>query len=134
MRRITRTHMLGSALAALALGLTTACGTSGPGADSDKAGVEVWMVEDASVNEGVQSAIDTYSKNAGMDGERVTCVTDADEQRIQVALGSPGSPAVFFNWGGGTLAQYVKAKQVVELTEGMEANPAFRDAFLPSVL
>ncbi|EOR71267.1 sugar-binding lipoprotein [Thermobifida fusca TM51] len=126
--------MLGSALAALALGLTTACGTSGPGADSDKAGVEVWMVEDASVNEVVQSAIDTYSKNAGIDGELVTYVNDAYKQRIQVALGSPESPDVFFNWGGGNLAQYVKANQVVDLTEAMEANPEFRDAFLPSVL
>ena len=127
--------MLGSALAALALGLTTACGTSGPGADSDKAGVEVWMVEDASVNEVVQSAIDTYSKNAG-NRRRARHLR---QRRLQAA--HPGGARLarvsrrllqLGWWKPG--AQYVKANQVVDLTEAMEANPEFRDAFLPSVL
>ncbi len=134
MRRITRSHMLGSAFVALALGLTTACGTSGPGAGDDGPGVEVWVVEDATVNEVVQTAVDTYSENAGIEGEVVTYVNDAYKQRIQVALGSPEAPDVFFNWGGGNLAEYVKADQVVDLTEALEANPEFKEAFLPSVL
>src|SRR5690606_34519937 len=36
--------------------------------------------------------------------------------------------------GGGNLAEYVKADQVVDLTEALEANPEFKEAFLPSVL
>ncbi|KUP98629.1 ABC transporter substrate-binding protein [Thermobifida cellulosilytica] len=134
MRRITRPHMLGSALVALALGLTTACGTAGPGTEEDAAGVEVWVVEDATVNQVVQTAVEAYSESAGIEGELVTYANDAYKQRIQVALGSPEAPDVFFNWGGGNLAEYVNAKQVVDLTDALESNPEFRDAFLPSVL
>ena len=31
-------------------------------------------------------------------------------------MGSPNPPDVFFNWGGGNLAQFVKAGNVVDLT------------------
>ncbi|MEY9212287.1 extracellular solute-binding protein [Thermobifida halotolerans] len=129
MRRISRPHAIGSAFVALALGLTTACGTSGPGA-SDDGGIEVWMVEDATVNPVVESALDAHETS----GELVTYVNDSYKQRIQVALGSPNAPDIFFNWGGGNLAQYVDEGQVVDLTDTLEANPEVRDAFLPSVL
>ncbi|TDQ50783.1 ABC transporter substrate-binding protein [Actinorugispora endophytica] len=130
-RRTPWPRVIGSASLALVLGLTTACGTSGPGTEG---GVEVWALEDAAVNPIVQSGIDTYNESAETPAELVTYVNDAYKQRLQVALGSPNAPDVFFNWGGGNLAQYVEEGQVVDLTDTLEANPGFRDAFLPSVL
>lgn len=133
MRSTLRPRLIGSALLALTLGLTTACGSSGPASSGD-GGIEVWAVEDASVNEVVQTALDAHSEGAEVPAELVTYVNDAYKQRIQVALGSPNAPDVFFNWGGGNLAQYVDEGQVVDLTDTLEANPEVRDAFLPSVL
>lgn len=131
MRRTHWLRVIGSASLALALALTAACGTSGPGAGG---GIQVWAVEDSAMNPVVQDGIDAYNESAEAPAELVTYVNDAYKQRIQVALGSPNAPDVFFNWGGGNLAQYVGEGQVVDLTDTMEANPEFRDAFLPSVL
>lgn len=131
MSRTHRTRVIGSTSLALSLLLATGCGTSGPGgADS----VQVWALEDAAVNEIVEQGIEAHNASHDVPAELVTFVNDAYKQRLQVALGSPNAPDVFFNWGGGNLAQYADQGQVLDLTPTLDDNPEFRDAFLPSVL
>ncbi|MEE2035815.1 extracellular solute-binding protein [Nocardiopsis sp. CT-R113] len=131
MRSTHRIRVIGGTSLALAMLLATGCGTTGPG-DGDA--FQVWALEDAAVNELVEAGIESYNASGDVPAELVTYVNDSYKQRLQVALGSPNAPDVFFNWGGGNLSQYVDAGQAVDLTDDLEAHPDFRDAFLPSVL
>lgn len=130
MSRTHRIRVIGSTSLALSL-ILAGCGTSGPG-DSDT--VELWAVEDATANEILEEHLDGHNEGQDVDSELVTFVNDAYKQRLQVALGSPNAPDVFFNWGGGNLAEYTDQGQVHDMTQTLEDNPEFRDAFLPSVL
>ncbi|MBE1457170.1 raffinose/stachyose/melibiose transport system substrate-binding protein/xylobiose transport system substrate-binding protein [Nocardiopsis terrae] len=131
MSRTHRTRVIGSTSLALSLLLATGCGTSGPGSGET---MQVWALEDAAVNEIVEQGIEAHNGSHETPAELVTFVNDAYKQRLQVALGSPNAPDVFFNWGGGNLAQYTSQGRVHDLTRTMEDNPGFRDSFLPSVL
>ncbi len=131
MNNTPRKRFLGGAGAFLALGLVAACGSSGPG-DAD--GIEVWTLEDAAFNVVLEESIETYENAGDTSVEMVTYVNDSYKQRLQVALGSPNAPDIFFNWGGGNLAEYTTEGQVHDLTDALEDNPDVRDAFLPSVL
>ncbi|GAA1077133.1 ABC transporter substrate-binding protein [Nocardiopsis metallicus] len=131
MSRTHRIRVIGSTSLALSLLLATGCGTSGPGGGDT---MQVWALEDALVNEIVERGIETHNDAHEVPAELVTFVNDAYKQRLQVALGSPNAPDVFFNWGGGNLSQYTQQDQVLDLTQTLEDNPEFRDSFLPSVL
>ena len=131
MSRTHRIRVIGSTSLALSLLLATGCGTSGPGGGD---AMQVWALEDAAVNEIVEQRIEAFNGSQDVEAELVTFVNDAYKQRLQVALGSPNAPDVFFNWGGGNLAQYTQQDQVFDLSQALEDNPEFRDAFLPSVL
>lgn len=131
MSRTHRIRVIGSTSLALSLLLATGCGTSGPGGGDT---MQVWALEDALVNEIVERGIEAHNDAQDVPAELVTFVNDAYKQRLQVALGSPNAPDVFFNWGGGNLAQYVRQDQVLDLSQVLEDNPEFRDSFLPSVL
>lgn len=131
MNNTPRKRLLGGAGAFLALGLVAACGSSGPG---DTEGLEVWTLEDAPFNVVLEESIETYEDAGDTSVEMVTYVNDSYKQRLQVALGSPNAPDIFFNWGGGNLSEYVTEGQIHDLTGALEDNPEVRDAFLPSVL
>ncbi|WP_238008689.1 extracellular solute-binding protein [Dactylosporangium sp. AC04546] len=117
-----------------AVGLAAACGSSGPGTGKDGAGVQVWALQDAAVNPIATASIDAFNKASGNKVELVTYVNDAYKQKLQVAMGSPQAPDVFFNWGGGNLAEFVKAGQVEPLDDLLVKNPQLKEKFLPSVM
>jgi xylobiose transport system substrate-binding protein len=118
------------------LGLGAGC----KGSDSKDAGsgsggpVQVWAIQNPNENPILQSGIDAYGKSGKSKLEMQTFQNDAYKQKLQVSMGSPNAPDVFFNWGGGNLAQYVKAGQVADLTDALAKNPTVASAFLPSVL
>jgi raffinose/stachyose/melibiose transport system substrate-binding protein/xylobiose transport system substrate-binding protein len=108
------------------------CGTAGPAAGSrDK--IQVWALQDAQNEPIINNGIAAFNRTADVKAELRTFVNDAYKQKLQVSMGSPNAPDVFFNWGGGNLAQYVAADQVVDLTEALRTAEG-ADAFLPSVL
>ncbi|BCY13049.1 ABC transporter substrate-binding protein [Actinoplanes sp. L3-i22] len=122
--------------ASAVLTLASACGNSGPGTGSGAAGadVQVWALEDAAVNPIATRSIADFNAGTGDNVKLVTYVNDAYKQKLQVAMGSPQAPDVFFNWGGGNLKQFVDAKQVEPLDDLLAKNPGLTDKFLPSVM
>ncbi|WP_159945045.1 MULTISPECIES: ABC transporter substrate-binding protein [unclassified Nocardiopsis] len=127
-----RARALGAASLALTVSLTAGCAASE--ADGADGTLRVWVLEDGAVNAVVEEAIASYNTSSDLPAELVTYVNDSYKETLQVTLGSPNAPDVFFNWGGGNLAQYAREGRVVDLTQTLEAHPEFRDAFLPSVL
>jgi raffinose/stachyose/melibiose transport system substrate-binding protein len=59
---------------------------------------------------------------------------DPYKQKLQVAMGAHHPPDIFFGWGGGILKSYIDAGDVYDLTSDLNADPAWRNRFLPSSL
>lgn len=121
-------------LAAAGLLGLTACGSAGPGAQGADGSLELWTLQNEGINGVQQAAVDAWNASNDPDIELTTYVNDPYKAKLQTAIGSPNAPDLFYNWGGGNLAQYVDADQVADLTAALEAQPEVRDAFLPSVL
>ena len=130
-RRARLFHIGVSLLATMSLVLT-GCGTTGPGGSRDK--IQVWALQDPQNEPVINAGLDFFNQSAPVRAELVTYVNDAYKQKLHVSMGSPNAPDVFFNWGGGNLAEFVNANQVVDLSHALAARPEVRDAFLPSVL
>lgn len=131
MRQNSPLRVLATAAGALTLTLATSCGGSGAGGSDT---IEVWTLEDEVLNPLLQETIDEFNADSDVQIEMVTILNDPYKERLQVAMGSPEHPDIFFSWGGGHLGQYVEAGQVYDMTEDLDADPEFRDAFLPSVM
>jgi raffinose/stachyose/melibiose transport system substrate-binding protein len=59
---------------------------------------------------------------------------DPYKQKIQVAMGAHKPPDIFFSWGGGVLKSYIDAGDVYDLTSALNADPTWKNKFLPSVM
>jgi raffinose/stachyose/melibiose transport system substrate-binding protein/xylobiose transport system substrate-binding protein len=113
-----------------------ACGGSGAGGGggSEAGGtMQIWAIENPTDNAVVKTSVDAFNKSSDLEIEFTTYVNDTYKQKLPVSMGSPNAPDIFFNWGGGNLAQFVEAKQVADLTSALAKSPA-ANAFLSSVL
>ena len=123
-----------NSLLALGLALTLGgCGSTSPvsGPDSGRKALTLWHHQTA--GEGpqlIQQAVDRFkSAHPNVDVEVVSINNDAYKTKIKVAMGAGNAPCIFPTWGGGTLREYVKANQVVDLTPYMSRDN-YRDRFL----
>jgi xylobiose transport system substrate-binding protein len=115
------------ALAVLAGGAATmaaaGCGfkSAAAGPSSADGNISYWTQVDPT-NTVQQAAITAFNKaNKG----QVTLSTIAAAgylSKIQTAMGSSAMPGLFFNWGGGSLASYVKAGRLVELDSSLKSH------------
>lgn len=81
----------------------------------------------------IRDAADRFEKaNPGYKVEDTHILNDAYKTKIKIALGANEPPCVFSSWGGGPLREYVKANLVVDLTPYLDADPAFKDRFMPA--
>lgn len=110
-----------------------ACGTAGPGAASGGEVIHVWALTDPQNEPVIQAGIEEFNATSGVKAELTTYVNDTYKQKLQVSMGSPNAPDVFLNWGGGNLAQFVEAGQVVDLTGALSLDTTAANAFLPNV-
>lgn len=128
--KLSRTAISAATLALVAF--MAACGKSGSTATDGGSGtIHIWALQDAQNQPVIQSGIEAYQKSGKVKLQLSSYINDAYKQKLQVSMGSPNGPDIFFNWGGGNLAQFVQAGQVADLTE--KAGPVL-DTFLPSVL
>lgn len=116
-----------------ATGLTAACG-GGQSEARTTGKFKVWALRDAQNEPVVANGIKSFNSASDIDAELVTYVNDAYKQKLTDAIGTADGPDVFFNWGGGNLARFVRSGQVADLTEALKANVTASSAFLPSVL
>jgi ABC-type glycerol-3-phosphate transport system substrate-binding protein len=121
---------------ACALGVgASACGSSGP-QDSGGAGgaINVWALQDPTQQKFERPALERFNAQSDATAKLQVFSNTVYANKLRVAMGSPNAPDLFFNWGGGSIATYVKAGQVEDLTDYFARQPQVRDAFLPSVL
>lgn len=56
------------------------------------------------------------------------------QERMHTAMGSSNAPDIFFNWGGGSISDFVAEDMLVDLTEILDEDPEFKESFIPSIL
>ncbi|GGK45678.1 sugar ABC transporter substrate-binding protein [Planomonospora parontospora subsp. parontospora] len=134
MRSRHRLHRASACLLGAALiGLTAACGTDAAEGGAGAA-MKVWALEDPQNGPIIQLGIDQFNKASGTDAALTAFPNDRYGLKLKSSLGALNSPDVFFNWGGGNLAQFVKENTVADLDAALRDNPAVAEAFMPSVL
>ncbi|MTE18954.1 extracellular solute-binding protein [Streptomyces sp. TRM43335] len=134
-RKGTRRHRA-AALTATALAASlvlTACGSGGPGEESSDAALEVWVYQDASVTV-QQAAVERFNEKSDIKAELVEVPGQNYQDKMRSAMGTPNAPDIFFNWGGGSIANFVEKDMLVDLTPELKKDTEFRDSFIPAIL
>ena len=123
-----------AAASALVMGMTAACGSSGGSSSTsaDSGSFHVLVYGDAS-NKVEKQIVDTFNKTSKVKAILDT-IPGADYQtKLQTIITTKQAPDVFFNWGGGSIAPFVKAGLLMPLDDMIAKDPALKSDFLPSV-
>ena len=112
--------------AALVMGVA-GCGSSGSSASSPAGDVRFWTLQDPT-NTVQQAAVDSFNSTGHGNVSMSVVAKDGYKDKLRTAMGSSQMPGIFFNWGGGSLNDYVRAGKLVTLDSELESH------FLPSAL
>lgn len=143
-RRRARLASVGSAFLVITVALLTGLvvdhnqgSTSRPSAasagDADRV-IRIWSLRPFGRDVALRPHIEKFNSSSDLRIELTLFSNDSYKQQLAEVLGTPQAPDVFFNWGGGGLAESAHAGQVVDLTEAMRAHPEFQETLLPTVL
>ena len=124
-----------AATAAVAVG-ASASSAKTPVAHAASAGFTVLAYGD-SENSVEKYAVATYdaTSEGQQDPATLETIPGADyQQKLQTIMSTSNAPAVFFNWGGGSILQFEKAGLLQPLNSMMASNPDLKSEFLPSIL
>lgn len=120
-----------TAVAALSLSLLTACGNDGSSSAGNK--LDVWVWQDAS-DKVQQATVDDFNKTSDVKAKLTAVPGEGYQNKVRTSMGSENAPDVFFNWGGGSVQEYVDKGLLLDLTPYLNKDSEFKNAFLPSVL
>ncbi|RAG86702.1 sugar-binding protein [Streptacidiphilus pinicola] len=122
-----------AATTALVLALATACGSGGGSASSAGSGTIHVLVYGDAGNTVEQQIVDTFNRTSKVKAVLDT-IPGADYQsKLNTIINTPQAPDIFFNWGGGSIAPYVKDGLLLPLDDMIAKDPALKSDFLPSV-
>ncbi|PJE94333.1 sugar-binding protein [Streptomyces carminius] len=113
----------------------TACGSGGPGDEDGKAGgeLEVWVYQDASTKV-QEAAVKRFNEKSDIKAKLVPVPGESYQDKMRSAMGTPNAPDIFFNWGGGSISNFVEEDMLVDLTPVLEKDTAFKESFIPAIL
>lgn len=127
MNRVSRRWFL-TATAATTLGVTVVgCGKSDNSAASPTGNADFWTLQDPT-NPVQKAAVEAFNSTGKGKVSMTVIASDGYKDKLRTGMGSSKMPGMFFNWGGGSLNDYVKAGKLVELDGMLEGH------FLPSAL
>lgn len=82
----------------------------------------------------IQDSIERFMRDfPDVEVESIPYLNDPYKVKLLVAMGTRNPPDVFFSWGGGPLREYIKADQILDITEMMEKD-GYKNRFLDSAL
>jgi xylobiose transport system substrate-binding protein len=131
--RRTFLGLLGASAGAGLLGGVTACGedatTGGNSGD-----FQIWVLEEAKQNEVQNAALERFNSKSSVKARLVATPNDGYRDKLQVAMGTPQAPDLFYNWGGGSIRSFARDGMLVDLTPTLNDDQAWKDKFVPTVL
>lgn len=120
------------ALAAVSAIALSACGSSGPGGGGSGDGASAWALTGGIHEQMWKQSFESWNKANPDEKFNVEWfANDPYKEKIRTSMGAGTGPTLIFGWGGGTLAEYVSTKKVVELTDGTKD---LVDRLIPSVV
>jgi xylobiose transport system substrate-binding protein len=129
-----RRAIAGGAVVAVAVALAGCSTSSSNSANSNRpAGViHIAMYGDQG-NKVEEQIVKTFNKTS-----KIKAVLDITpganyQAKLQTIISTKAAPDIFFNWGGGSISQYVKAGLLMPLTDFIKNDPKLKSMFLPSV-
>jgi xylobiose transport system substrate-binding protein len=115
-------------MGAATLAVTVAgCGSSKSAASSPTGSTQFWTLQDPT-NTVQQTAVDSFNSTGNGKVSMSVIASDGYKDKLRTGMSSSKMPGMFFNWGGGSLNDYVKAGKLVKLDTALESH------FLPSAL
>jgi len=127
---------VGAVVGGLSLVLSVAaCGGGASGAaDTQASGnLNYWTQQDPT-DPVLQGAVDSFNETSDAKVTLQAFASNGYKDKVRAAMSSSDMPGMFFNWGGGSLNDYVEAGKLVDLGEAVQSNPELESSFLPSVL
>lgn len=129
--------------AVVAVGLVAGCGGggssnqggNGTGSSSGKTSLTLWSVDSGNAEQVDNKIIGQYNKenpNAPIQAQYFASTPYI--QKLQIAMGAKNAADIFMNWGGGRLETYVTPGYVTDLTSYLNADPTWKNMYLPSVM
>ncbi|MEV1290214.1 extracellular solute-binding protein [Micromonospora sp. NPDC049679] len=133
--RRTVMGLAGAGAGALILG-TSACGDDPKGGGGLEApgDLDVWVLQDEAQNAVQNGAVTRFNAAHKAKAKITPFANDPYRDRLRVAMGSRTQPDIFFNWGSGSIREYVDAGLLVDLTPTLNEDAAFKAKWIPSVL
>jgi xylobiose transport system substrate-binding protein len=119
-------------IAGVALSGCSSNGASGAKSDRPANVIHVAIYGDTG-NKIEKQIADTFNKTS-----KVKVVLDIIpganyQQKLQTIISTKQAPDIFFNWGGGSIEQFVNAGLLLPLDNFVKQDPKLKTAFLPSV-
>jgi raffinose/stachyose/melibiose transport system substrate-binding protein len=135
----SRRTFLGLAAGAPLAAALAACGSSGPSSKTSSSGgtkganASYWYLSGPPGEEIRTATVKRFNAaNPSTQIKAASFLNDPYKAKIKTAIGSGKAPTIIWGWGGGTLADYVKAGQVEDLTGWFDQNPAVKSRLFPS--
>lgn len=117
----------------LVLGLSlAACGGGSSKSDGKSGEFHVLVYGDAT-NKVEKQIIATFNKTSKVKAVLDTIPGADYQQKLQTIISTKQAPDVFYNWGGGSIAPFVKAGLLLPLDDFIAKDAGLKDNFLPSV-
>lgn len=120
---------------------TTLAGCFGVGGSQTTTGgsngstITIWDIRTGSEQQVVQQITNDFNASHSKIHAALSFFqNDPYKQKIQVAMGAHNPPDIFFGWGGGVLKSYINADDVYDLTADFNADSAWKNRFIPSIL
>ena len=119
---------------------TTLMGCFGVGGSQSTTGssgstITIWDIRTGSEQKIVQTTAQNFNaKRSNIQAAVNFFQNDPYKQKLQVAMGAHTPPDIFFGWGGGILKTYIDANDVYDMTPDLNADPTWKNRFLPAVM
>jgi raffinose/stachyose/melibiose transport system substrate-binding protein len=127
---IAGTTTLSAALASCGFGVGGNNQTSG-----NSNTVSLWDIRVGSEQQVVQATVNDFNAQQSKIHVALSFFqNDPYKQKLQVAMGAHNPPDIFFGWGGGILKTYIDAGDVYDMTSALNADPTWKNRYLPAVL
>ncbi|MGP4111098.1 extracellular solute-binding protein [Streptomyces sp. 4N509B] len=119
-------------VSALVAATLAACGDSGSGSGSEEE-LDVWVYQDAST--AVQERfVEQFNAESDIDINLVPVPGDTYQVRVGEAMREANPPDIFFNWGSGSISEFVEDGLLLDLSDQLESDQDFENAFVPNIL
>ncbi|GAA1926134.1 extracellular solute-binding protein [Streptomyces sodiiphilus] len=132
--RTRRLRLLAASSAAVvAASALAGCGNDGSGGAGGGNALEVWVYQDAST--AVQErAVERFNETSDIKINLTQVPGDNYQDKTRTSMGTPNAPDIFFNWGGGSISDFVEKDMLLDLTDTLNQDLEFRQSFLPAIL